>query len=210
MDVQRFRRLPLLGILRGITAADVPPLVEAVITAGLEAIEITMNTTGAPALIRSLTAAAQGRLMVGAGTVLRVEDLDAALDAGASFIVMPTLVPEVVAGCVSTGVPVFPGALTPQEILTAWRAGATMVKVFPASCFGPGYLREIKGPFPDIQVLACGGVHAGNMAAYFNCGAAAVAFGASVFRADWLAEQRYDRIGEAVRQLVRACYAARS
>ncbi len=209
MDVERFRRLPLLGIVRGLTAADVPPLAEAVITAGLEAIEITMNTAGAPALIRSLTAAATGRLMVGAGTVLGMADLDAALDAGASFVVTPTLVSEVAERCVTAGVPVFPGALTPQEIFNAWRTGATMVKVFPASCFGPGYLKEIRGPFPNIQLLACGGVSVKNLATYFAAGASAVAFGASVFRADWLTERRYDRIGAAVHELVLACRAAR-
>lgn len=84
-----------------------------------------------------------------------------------------------------------------------------MVKVFPASCFGPGYLKEIKGPFRDIQLLACGGVNTENMATYFASGASAVAFGASVFRADWLAERRYERIGEEVRKLVQACRAAR-
>ena len=209
MDIDRFRRLPLLGILRGITAAEVLPLAEAVAAAGLEAIEITMNTPGAPALIRCMAAEAKGRLMVGAGTVLGLDDLDAALDAGATFIVMPTLVPEVAERCAAGGVPIFPGALTPQEIFNAWKAGATMVKVFPASCFGPGYLKEIKGPFPDIQLLACGGVNTENMATYFASGASAVAFGASVFRSDWLAERRYERIGEEVRKLVQACRAAR-
>jgi 2-dehydro-3-deoxyphosphogluconate aldolase/(4S)-4-hydroxy-2-oxoglutarate aldolase len=209
MDIDRFRRLPLLGILRGITAADVPPLAAAVAAAGLEAIEITMNTAGAPALIRGMAAEAKGRLMVGAGTVLGLDDLDAALGAGASFIVMPTLVPEVAERCAARGVPIFPGALTPQEIFNAWKAGATMVKVFPASCFGPGYLQEIKGPFQDIQLLACGGVNTENMATYFASGASAVAFGASVFRSDWLAERRYERIGEEVRKLVQACRAAR-
>ena len=209
MDIDRFRRLPLLGILRGITAADVPPLAAAVAAAGLEAIEITMNTAGAPALIRCMAAEAKGRLMVGAGTVLGLDDLDAALGAGASFIVMPTLVPEVAERCAARGVPIFPGALTPQEIFNAWKAGATMVKVFPASCFGPGYLKEIKGPFRDIQLLACGGVNTENMATYFASGASAVAFGASVFRSDWLAERHYERIGEEVRKLVQACRAAR-
>ena len=147
MDLARFRRLPLLGILRGIAAADVEPLAEAVIGAGLTTVEITMNTAGAPALIARLRAAAGERLMVGAGTVLDLDDLAAALDAGASFIVMPTLDAAVVERCVAERVPVFPGALTPQEIFTAWKAGATMVKVFPAGVFGPGYLREIKGPF---------------------------------------------------------------
>ena len=207
MDLARFRRLPLVGILRGIAADDVEPLAEAVIGAGLTTVEITMNTADAPALIARLRAVAGERLMVGAGTVLDLDAYVAARTAGASFIVMPTLVPSVVERCTAEHVPVFPGALTPQEIHTAWTAGATMVKVFPASVFGPTYLREIKGPFDRIELMAVGGVTADNMAAYFSCGASAVAFGASVFRTDWLASRAYDQIGAAVRQLVDACAA---
>jgi 2-dehydro-3-deoxyphosphogluconate aldolase/(4S)-4-hydroxy-2-oxoglutarate aldolase len=106
---------------------------------------------------------------------------------------------------VADAVPVFPGALTPQEIQAAATAGATMVKVFPASCFGPGYFKEIKGPFADVELLACGGVSAGNMASYFANGASAVAFGASVFRRDWLDGRDYGRIRDEVRKLVDAC-----
>jgi 2-dehydro-3-deoxyphosphogluconate aldolase/(4S)-4-hydroxy-2-oxoglutarate aldolase len=147
--------------------------------------------------------------MVGAGTVLDTDDLQRALDAGATFIVMPTLVREVVERCRASGIPVFPGALTPQEIFDAWRAGATMVKVFPAGTFGPGYLKEIKGPFRDIEFLACGGVNAENMGDYFAAGASAVAFGASVFRTEWLTERDYQRIGNEVGKLVAACRTAR-
>jgi 2-dehydro-3-deoxyphosphogluconate aldolase/(4S)-4-hydroxy-2-oxoglutarate aldolase len=209
MDLDRFRRLPLVGIARGIASADVEPLTEAVVDAGLTCIEITMNTPAAPALIARMRAAAGDRLMVGAGTVLDLDALGAARAAGASFVVMPTVVPAVVARCVADRVPVFPGALTPQEIHTAWTAGATMVKVFPAGVFGPTYLREIKGPFADVELMAVGGVNADNMAAYFACGASAAAFGASVFRPEWLAARAYDRIASEVRQLVRACAAAR-
>ncbi len=209
MDIERFRRLPLLGILRGLAPGDVAPLAEAALSAGLEALEITMNTAGAAGLIRQMADATKGRLMLGAGTVLTVDDLAAALDAGATFIVMPTLVPEVVERCASAAIPVFPGALTPQEIFTAWRAGATMVKVFPSSCFGPGYFREIKGPFRDVELLAVGGVNPENIPAYFEAGASGVAFGGGVFRSEWLAEQRYDRIRAEIRRLVDACRAAR-
>jgi 2-dehydro-3-deoxyphosphogluconate aldolase/(4S)-4-hydroxy-2-oxoglutarate aldolase len=205
MDLDRFRRLPLLGILRGIAASDVAPLADAVASAGLQTIEITMNTAGAPALIRAMVAAGGKRLIVGAGTVLDTEDLQRALDAGATFIVMPTLVREVVERCRVAAIPVFPGALTPQEIFDAWRAGASMVKVFPAGTFGPAYLKEIKGPFRDIELLACGGVNAENMAAYFAAGATAVAFGNSVFRAEWLNERNYRRIAAEVGKLVAAC-----
>jgi 2-dehydro-3-deoxyphosphogluconate aldolase/(4S)-4-hydroxy-2-oxoglutarate aldolase len=83
-----------------------------------------------------------------------------------------------------------------------------MVKLFPAGSFGPGYVKEIKGPFHDVELLACGGVNADNMSAYFAAGATAVAFGASVFRPDWLAERRYDRIGDGVASSVAACRAS--
>ncbi|MFN8643917.1 MAG: bifunctional 4-hydroxy-2-oxoglutarate aldolase/2-dehydro-3-deoxy-phosphogluconate aldolase [Candidatus Binatia bacterium] len=209
MDLARFRRLPLVGILRGIAADDVAPLAEAVIGAGLTTIEITMNTAGAPALIGRLRAVAGERLMVGAGTVLDLDAYAAARGAGASFIVMPTLVPAVVERCAAEHVLVFPGALTPQEIHAAWSAGATMVKVFPASVFGPRYLREVRGPFDQIELMAVGGVTADNLAEYLACGASAAAFGASVFRPQWLAARAYDRIGAEVRRLVAACGAAR-
>ncbi len=204
MDLTRFRRLPLLGILRGIRLENVVPLVEATAGAGLEAIEITMNTAGAPALIGRMVAEAAGRLMIGAGTVLGTDDLDRALDAGASFAVMPVLIPQVVERCAARGIPAFPGALTPQEIFAAWRAGAAMVKVFPASCFGPGYMKEIKGPFGDLELLACGGVNAENLASYLAAGASAAAFGGSIFRPEWLAQGDYSHIGAAVRTMVEA------
>ena len=209
MNLDRFRRLPVLGIVRGIARDDVDPLTDLVIDAGLETIEITMNTPAAPALITRMLARADGRLMVGAGTVLDTDMLQAARDAGASFIVMPCVIPAVVERCVVQGLPVFPGALTPSEIHQAHVAGATMVKVFPAGTFGPSYFTEIKGPFGHIELLACGGVSATNMADYFRCGASAVAFGGSVFRRDWLAARDYDRIGTAVRALVSACRQAR-
>ena len=150
MQLDRFRRKPLMGILRGITTAQLAPTLESAISGGLEALEITMNTPGAAELIARARAIAGGELAIGAGTVLSRESLDTALAAGASFIVMPTLVPDVVGECVRRDVPVFPGALTPQEIHTAWQAGAAMVKVFPSKFFGPEYFREVKGPFDDV------------------------------------------------------------
>jgi 2-dehydro-3-deoxyphosphogluconate aldolase/(4S)-4-hydroxy-2-oxoglutarate aldolase len=153
--------------------------------------------------------AAAGRLTVGAGTVITRERLEAAMQAGASFIVLPTLVEDVVAQCRHRSIPVFPGAFTPQEIFNAWQAGAAMVKVFPAKVLGPAYFQEIHGPFEEIELLACGGVSADNLASYFASGASAVAFGASVFRKEWLAGRDFDRIGEAVSAFVQAFRNAR-
>jgi 2-dehydro-3-deoxyphosphogluconate aldolase/(4S)-4-hydroxy-2-oxoglutarate aldolase len=204
MNISNFKKKPILGILRGAEESQIEPLIEAVIEAGLETLEITMNTPGAPVLIRKAKQAACGRLTLGAGTVLSMSELESALSSGATFIVMPVLIKEVVSYCVKNKIPVFPGALTPQEIYQAHEAGATMVKVFPAKFFGPEYFKEIKGPFNNIELLACAGVTPENLKDYFNSGASAVSFGASVFRKDWLRSKRFDLVAEAVSKFVRA------
>jgi len=202
MDINKFRKLPLLGILRGIDADMVEPLVETVVSSGLETIEITMNTDGAPSLIQHMVKAADKRLAVGAGTVLTMNDLHSALDAGATFIVLPVLIPDVVEYCAKNTIPVFPGAFTPQEIYNAWLAGATMVKVFPAGFLGPGYFKEIKGPFNDIELLACGGVNAETIEMFFSCEASAAAFGGSVFKKAWLERGDFSSIRKSIETLI--------
>ena len=204
MDLDRFRALPLMGILRGVKADSIEPVVEMAISSGLQTIEITMNTPGAPDLIRRAVKAAQGRLMIGAGTVVTSDHLKVALDAGARFIVLPMLVYDVVEYCRDNEIPVFPGAFSPQEIYNAWVAGATMVKIFPAQFLGPGYIKEIKGPFNSIEMLACGGVTLENIRSYFDCGASAVAFGGSVFREEWLKARDFDSIGRSIKALISA------
>jgi len=199
MNVAEFKKQPILGIVRGIEPEQVEPLIEAVIESGLRTLEITMNTPGAAGLIRKAKKVAQNRLSLGAGTVLDMQSLQAALDAGATFIVMPVLVKEVVAYCVKNQFPVFPGALTAQEIYAAWKEGATMVKVFPAKFFGPEYFREIKAPLEKIELLACAGVTPENMHDYFACGASAVSFGASVFRKEWLQQGDFSKITAAIK-----------
>jgi 2-dehydro-3-deoxyphosphogluconate aldolase/(4S)-4-hydroxy-2-oxoglutarate aldolase len=204
MDAAVFKKKPILGILRGVQIDQIQPLVETVIEAGLGTLEITMNTAHAAELIKKAKQVALGRITLGAGTVLSMKDLKLALKSGATFIVMPILVYDVVKYCVKRKIPVFPGALTPGEIYRAWDAGATMVKVFPAKLFGPDYFREIKGPFNNIELLACSGVTAENMKDYFAAGASAVTFGASVFRKDWLENKDFKAIGQAVGRFITA------
>jgi 2-dehydro-3-deoxyphosphogluconate aldolase/(4S)-4-hydroxy-2-oxoglutarate aldolase len=204
MDVAVFKKKPILGIMRGVEESQIEPLIETVIDAGLETLEITMNTPGAWELIRKTKRVAAGRLTLGAGTVLSMQDLKLALKSGATFIVTPVLIKQVVEFCVKNKIPVFPGALSPSEIYHAWNAGATMVKVFPAKLFGPEYFREIKGPFNNIQLLACSGVTPENMNDYFASGATAVSFGASVFRKDWLRNKDFKAIGQAVKRFMHA------
>lgn len=188
-----------MGILRGIVLEQIEPLIETIISSGLETIEIAMNTQGAAQLIREAKKISQKRLTLGAGTVLDMRSLKSALDSGATFIVMPVLVKDVLGYCVKNKIPVFPGALTPREIYQAWKEGATMVKVFPAKFFGPEYFKEIKGPFNDIELLACAGVTPENLREYFACGASAAAFGASVFKKEWLQRKDYSSITRAIK-----------
>lgn len=202
MNIDKFRKQPILGILRDVTKEEVPPLFETIISSGLTSVEIAMNTKDAAALIKQAVNLSKGKLSIGAGTVVNMKLLKSAIGAGASFIVMPVLVKDVVKYCVRHKIPVFPGALSPQEIYQAWDTGATMVKVFPAGFFGPKYFREIKGPFKDIELLACGGVTPENMPEYFLNGASAIAFGASVFRKEWLAKKDFPRIREAIKKFL--------
>lgn len=199
MDVHEFKKQPIMGIVRGIGLEQIEPLIEAVISSGLKTLEIAMNTKGARQIIRKAAKLVKKRLMLGAGTVLDTEGLRSALDSGATFIVMPVLIRDVLRYCVKNKIPAFPGALSPTEIYQAWTAGATMVKVFPAKCFGPEYFREIKGPFSDIELLACAGVTPQNMRAYFAFGASAIAFGASVFKKEWLNKKGYPRVTRAIK-----------
>ena len=193
-----------MGILRGIRPSDLTPLFETILAGGLETVEITMNTEGADGLIRNAVKHYGKRLAIGAGTVLTLKDLKIALKAGATFIVSPVVIPEVIKTCVKHKIPVFPGALVPQDIYKAWQAGASMVKIFPANCFGPDYFREIKGPFPKIELLACGGVTPTNMKDYFKNGASAVAVGSGIFRKDWLSAKKFHLIRNKLQTYLKA------
>lgn len=202
MDISRFKKLPIIGILRGIRPEVIEPIIESCLSAGLGTIEIAMNSAAAGKLIRSAVAKAKGRLMIGAGTVLSIDLLKEACDSGATFAVMPTLVDDVMEYCVKNVIPVFPGALTPSEVMRAWNAGASMVKIFPAKLFGPDYIRELKGPFGKIEVLACGGVTKHNISTYFSSGADAVAFGGGIFKSEWIDNGSFGDIASAISELI--------
>ncbi len=145
--------------------------------AGVPAFEVTLQGDRALDAIRALRVALGDRLLVGAGTVLDVEGAAAAVAAGAAFLVMPVTDAAVIAWAVERGVPVFPGALSPTEVLLGWRAGATAIKLFPASVGGPALLRELRGPFPDIPLMPTGGVTADNARSLVEAGAVAVGVG---------------------------------
>lgn len=187
-----FRELPVIGILRGFGAAEVEALVPAAARGGLRNVEITMDSPDAAELIRLARRLAGEALNVGAGTVLGVEELSAALAAGAGFIVTPAVVPEVIAGCRAQGVPVIPGAFTPTEIHTAWRLGADLVKVFPADQLGPAYIRNVKAPLPQVRLVPTGGVTVETIAAYKRAGADGFGVGSPLFAKEKVAVRDWD------------------
>lgn len=202
MDIAQFRKLPILGILRAFDEVPVEDFVESIVASGLKTIEIAMNSDSAASLISRAVKSARGRLTIGAGTVLTMDTLKIALGSGATFIVMPVLIEDVTEYCAGHQIPAFPGAMTPREIYNAWQAGATMVKVFPSSVLGPSFIKEVKAPLGDIELLACGGVNADNIKSYFDSGASAVAFGASIFRNDWIRNNNFTEIENAIKNLI--------
>ena len=196
------RRSRLLAILRGVQARELPLVAEACNRTGLGWVEITLNTNEALSKIASLRDLSKGNFEVGAGTVLSAHQAREAVAAGARFVIAPVLDLEVARAARDLGVPYIPGALTPHEVWSAYQAGATMVKLFPARCFGPSYVQELRGPFGEIPFLGCGGIRQDNLREYLDAGVDAVALGASVFRRDWLAAGNLTALLDALGTLI--------
>jgi 2-dehydro-3-deoxyphosphogluconate aldolase/(4S)-4-hydroxy-2-oxoglutarate aldolase len=171
----------VVGILRGFEFDATARMIAAALDGGLRNVEITMNSPGASEQIRRAVDSFGSRANIGAGTVTSPAALEQALSAGASFIVTPIVIPEVIESCVRLGVPVMPGAMSPTEIVSAWELGATVVKVFPADGLGPAFLRSLRGPLPHIPLMPTGGVTVESLPAFRNAGAVAFGVGTPLF-----------------------------
>lgn len=212
-DATRRPALPLglvtggvVAIARRLTADSAPQVADALAAGGVLVFEITLNEPVDAALraIESVARRSPG-LAIGAGTVLSIDAAQQALDAGATFLVMPHTDPELVAWAAARGVPSLPGAATPSEVLAAWRAGAAAVKVFPASVVGPAFVRECRGPFPDIPLVPSGGVTVETTADFIRAGAVALGVGS------WLiGDAAPEGVTTRARQIVDAVAAART
>lgn len=170
----------VVAIGRHVSAERAPEIAGALAAGGVLAFELTLNEPEGEALraIESIARlAAELGVEVGAGTVLSIAAAGRAIDAGATFLVMPHLDPELVAWAASRGIPTFPGCATPTEIFAAWNAGAAAVKLFPASSVGPAFVRELRGPFPDIPLVPTGGVTLESAPSFIAAGAIAIGMG---------------------------------
>ncbi|MDV5149663.1 bifunctional 4-hydroxy-2-oxoglutarate aldolase/2-dehydro-3-deoxy-phosphogluconate aldolase [Streptomyces sp. SBC-4] len=168
---------PVIAILRSTSATRFAEVTDTLRASGVRAAEFTLTTPGVLDALREYAADAPPGLALGAGTVTTPAEAHAAVEAGATYLITPTTSTEVIAEAVRLDVPVLPGAYTPTEILTAWRAGATMVKLFPAATGGPEYLRAVRAPLPDIPLVPTGGIGAADAPAYLAAGAAALGVG---------------------------------
>ncbi|MEP6592439.1 MAG: bifunctional 4-hydroxy-2-oxoglutarate aldolase/2-dehydro-3-deoxy-phosphogluconate aldolase, partial [Acidobacteriota bacterium] len=148
----------IVAIIRMKDPDKVRAVFEAIAEGGVRVIEVTMSVPGAVELIRGLARALPPGCILGAGTVTDAETAQRVIDAGAAFVVSPVLRPEVIAACHAAGAAVMPGCFTPTEILDAWEAGADIVKVFPATALGPGFLKDVRGPLPQVKLMPTGGV----------------------------------------------------
>lgn len=190
------RTAGVLAVLRAPSPEAALDAAEAILAGGVSGIEVTYSTPDAPAVIRELVRRHGDTAHIGAGTVTTPAQAVAAADAGAAFLVSPGTLPEVTRAMLDTGRVVMTGALTPTEVMTALDLGVDVVKIFPASLGGPGYLGALRGPFPDAPLMPTGGVTPENLGAWFDAGALAVGAGgdlanaASIAASDWADIQR--------------------
>jgi 2-dehydro-3-deoxyphosphogluconate aldolase / (4S)-4-hydroxy-2-oxoglutarate aldolase len=169
----------IVAILRGCDPEHVLPIAEALYAGGIRLLEITLNSPGAFEAIEVAAATLGDRMVIGAGTVLEAAQATSAIAAGARFVLSPSLDEAVIRRTLDMGAVSIPGAFTPTEILAAWRLGAHLVKVFPAS-IGPAWFRDIRGPLPQIPLMATGGVSLSNLKEFDKAGAVAFGIGSSL------------------------------
>src|SRR5436309_8520314 len=193
------------GIVAVVRSPDSQQLVEAaraLADGGVCVVEITMSVPDALDVLRQVRRALGDRLLLGAGTILDPETARAALLAGAEFLVAPTLNLDVIRLCQRYDKLVMPGAFTPTEILTAWEAGADIVKVFPADAVGPAFFKAVRAPLPQIRLMPTGGVDLTTAAAFLKAGACCLGVGGQLVEPKAVAERNFDRIRNLARQYV--------
>jgi 2-dehydro-3-deoxyphosphogluconate aldolase/(4S)-4-hydroxy-2-oxoglutarate aldolase len=205
------RDVGIIPVIRADSADAALAVVEALVGAGMVIAEVTMTVPGVIDVISSVAKRFGDRVLVGAGTVTDAAMAQRAIDAGATFIVTPCLVQEVIDATRRADVAVLPGALTPTEVFEAHRRGGDMVKVFPTqSVGGAAYLRALRGPFPKIPLVPTGGVTLDNVRDLFDAGAAALGVGGELISRDALTRRNYPAIAALAAQFLGAVRAARA
>jgi 2-dehydro-3-deoxyphosphogluconate aldolase/(4S)-4-hydroxy-2-oxoglutarate aldolase len=200
----------LVAVVRSRESRQLVEVVRALAAGGVGVIEITMSVPNALDVLKQVRLELGDKVLLGAGTVLDPETARAVLLAGAEYIVSPTVNLDVIRLCQRYDKLVMPGALTPTEILTAWEAGADIVKVFPAEVVGPAFFKALRGPLPQIRVMPTGGVDLTTAAAFLKAGACCLGVGSQLVEPETVARRDFDRIQDLAKQYVAIVKEARA
>lgn len=207
--VRTIEECGVVAIIRMKETGKLSAVVQALADGGVRTLEVTMTVPGAVDAIRALSADLPDGFVLGAGTVLDARTARAVIDAGARFVVAPIFDPDTIRACHDRDVPALPGCFSPTEMLRAWQAGADIVKVFPATGLGPGYLKDVRAPLPQLKLMPTGGVTVQNAGDWIRAGAVAVGVGSALVDAATVAAGDYARIAASARTLIDNVRAAR-
>lgn len=201
--LQQLKQIAIVPVVRTTDAESAVKAVEAISEGGIYCAEITMTVKGATKALEQVADRFGDRVLLGAGTVLDPETARACMLAGANFFVTPSLNVATIEICKRYSKPIFPGALTPTEVLAAWQAGADGIKVFPCSAVGGAkYIKALRGPFPDIEFVPTGGVNLETISEFLQVGCCAVGVGSELIDSKLIAEKRFDLLAERARQFM--------
>jgi 2-dehydro-3-deoxyphosphogluconate aldolase/(4S)-4-hydroxy-2-oxoglutarate aldolase len=199
-DLHRVLDCGIVAVVRSQDSQQLVDVIKALADGGVTVAEITMTVPGALDVVRAARQALGDRVLLGAGTILDPETARAAILAGAEYIVSPTLNLDVIRMCRRYDKLVMPGAFTPTEILTAWEAGADIVKVFPADVVGPTFFKAIRGPLPQIRVMPTGGVDLKTAKSFLQAGACCLGVGGQLVDPEAIKQRNFDKIRDLARQ----------
>lgn len=200
----------IAAVIRAKSSTHLIEVAEAIKAGGVECIEVTMTTPNALDVIKEASTKFGDEVTIGVGSVLDAETCRAAILSGAEFVVGPCLDLGVIEMCRTYSKPCLPGAMTPTEILTAWRAGADLVKVFPAGGLGPGYFKDVLAPLPQVKLVPTGGVDLDTAGAFIKAGAAALCVGSAMTPKDAMAEGKWDVLTDLASRFVAEVKKARA
>jgi 2-dehydro-3-deoxyphosphogluconate aldolase / (4S)-4-hydroxy-2-oxoglutarate aldolase len=192
--LEKVKQLGVLAVIRGPSPELTVQMVDALVAAGVIGIEITYSTPNAEEVVRALSDRYGDQILLGMGTLVDPAQAESAKAAGAQFLVSPVCEPELVKAMAATGLLTMAGALTPTEVLQAYRHGSDVIKIFPGSLTGPQYIKALKGPFPYIPVMPTGGVNASNVAEWFAAGVVAVGAGSELCSPKLAKEGKFEEI----------------
>ena len=209
-DLQRVLDGGIVAIIRASSGEQLVGVAEALYAGGIDVIEVTFTVPGVLEILSAVKRSLGEKILLGAGTVLDPESARAALLAGAEFIVAPNVNRDVITLCRRYDKVVMPGALTPTEVVAAWESGADIVKVFPADVGGPGYLKALHGPLPQVRLLPTGGVNLETIGDFISAGACAVGLGSALVESQAVADGDMERIRSQAEAYVAAVATART